>query len=190
LTIRNTAWTLGLSAAAVLLAITAPALAAPSGDEYLPKVPKAAGKELAAGQDGAGGSILEPEVRGAGNGDSGSSGNGNSGSSGKGDSGSSGKGDSGSSGKGDSADGDPPASSGVASPASSSDDDSGASALLDPVVLLVIAGVIAATAGMTLRRRQTALDRPAASGDDAPRKPTSERPTPDGGIDGDESDES
>jgi hypothetical protein len=166
LTIRNTAWTLGLSAAAVLLAITAPALAAPSGDEYLPKVPKAAGKELAAGQDGAGGSILEPAVRGAGNGDSGSSG------------------------KGDSADGDPPASSGVASPASSSDDDSGASALLDPVVLLVIAGVIAATAGMTLRRRQTALDRPAASGDDAPRKPTSERPTPDGGIDGDESDES
>jgi hypothetical protein len=182
LTIRNTAWTLGLSAAAVLLAITAPALAAPSGDEYLPKVPKAAGKELAAGQDGAGGSILEPAVRGAGNGDSGSSGNG--------DSGSSGKGDSGSSGKGDSADGDPPASSGVASPASSSDDDSGASALLDPVVLLVIAGVIAATVGMTLRRRQTALDRPAASGDDAPRKPTSERPTPDGGIDGDESDES
>jgi hypothetical protein len=163
LTIRNTAWKLGLTAVTVALAAAAPAMAAPAGDEYLPKVPKAAGKELAAGQDGAGGSILEPAVRGAqGTGDQ----------------------------KNGDQNGDTPDSAALGSAGSSSGGGSGADALLDPVVLLVIAGVLAATIGMTLRRRQSDLGQSAAGGDDASRKTSNDRPTPDGGIDGDDDDES
>jgi hypothetical protein len=127
-------------------------------------VPKGAGKELSAGRSGPGGTILEPAVRGAQQSGTGDQQGGDS----------------------DQQEGDSPDSAALGTPASSSGD-SGASALLDPVVLLVIAGVIAATVGMTLRRRQTTLDR-AATGD-APRTQPSERPTPDGGIDGDEGDE-
>jgi hypothetical protein len=139
-----------LAATAIIAAMATPALAAPAGDEYLPKVPKAAGKELATGENG-GGTILEPGVRGAGQNGDGSGG------------------------------GDPAQGAGSLQPASAADSDSGSSALLDPIVLLVIAGVVAATAAMMLRRRQAdgeVPDRPGGT----PRETSSERPTPDGRI--------
>ena len=52
-------------AGAISLALAAPALAAPAGSEYVPKVPKAAGEEILRGKQGPGGTILSPEVRGA-----------------------------------------------------------------------------------------------------------------------------
>ena len=52
-------------AAVILLALAAPAFAAPAGSEYVPKVPKAAGEEILRGKQGPGGTILSPEVRGA-----------------------------------------------------------------------------------------------------------------------------
>lgn len=152
ITRRVTTWSrapwLVLGATAVFVALAAPALAAPAGDEYLPQVPKAAGKELATGQNG-GGTILEPAVRGAGQNGGGS--------------------------------GDPADGAGALRPASAGDSGSGSSALFDPIVLLVIAGVVAATAGMMLRRRQA--DGPAPEGPGGtPRETSSERPTPDGRI--------
>ena len=52
-------------AAVILLALAAPAFAAPAGRRYVPKVPKAAGAEVLRGKQGPGGTILSPEVRGA-----------------------------------------------------------------------------------------------------------------------------
>src|SRR4029077_4697528 len=147
-TIRPRAAWLVLAATAAFVALATPPRAAPPGDEYLPNVPKAAGKELATGQNG-GGTILEPAVRGAGQNGGGS--------------------------------GDPAQDAGSLRPAAAGDSGSGSSALLDPIVLLVIAGVVAATAGMMLRRRQA--DGPAPEGPGgAPRETSSERPTPDGRI--------
>jgi hypothetical protein len=61
----NTVKGLFLAGAASVL-LSAPALAAPAGDEYLPKVPKSAGKGVVATpQGGAGSTILEPKTRGA-----------------------------------------------------------------------------------------------------------------------------
>jgi len=140
-----------LAATAIFAALATPALAAPAGDEYLPKVPKAAGKELATGQNGDG-TILEPAVRGAGQNGDGAGGG-----------------------------GDPAQGSGSLRPAAAGDSGSGSSALLDPIVLLVIAGVVAATAGMMLRRHQADGEVPASPGG-TPRGTSSERPTPDGRI--------
>jgi hypothetical protein len=53
-----------LLVSAVSLGLAAPALAAPADEEYLPKVPKAAGDEVVAGE-GKGSTILSPKARGA-----------------------------------------------------------------------------------------------------------------------------
>ena len=57
-----------LLVSAVSLGLAAPALAAPADEEYLPKVPKAAGDEVVAGE-GKGSTILSPKARGAEEGD-------------------------------------------------------------------------------------------------------------------------
>jgi hypothetical protein len=119
----------------ICIFVASPALAAPAGDEYLPKVPKAAGKELATGENG-GGTVLEPAVRGAGQNGGGQKGGDPAGT----------------------------VNGGLLQPASA-DSGSGSSALLDPIVLLVIAGVVAATAGMMLRRRQADEPLPAGPAD-------------------------
>src|SRR3954454_22149603 len=68
LTTRNPRRRIVAVAAAVCLGLAAPALAAPAGDEYLPKVPKAAGKGVIANpEQGAGASVVAPPVRGSGN---------------------------------------------------------------------------------------------------------------------------
>ncbi len=154
----------GLCAIAITLALAAPALAAPAGDEYLPNVPKAAGKQVVAGQNGAGGTILEPTARGSGK-------------------------------AGDPAlqparsasspAGDPalqPARSASSPAADTSTNGAGTGALLDPIVLLVIAGVIAATAGMLLRQRRVAEEASGPGAADTSTAETSDRPTPAGGI--------
>lgn len=141
-------------AIAICLGVSAPALGAPAGDEYLPAVPKAAGKELATGQN-AGGTVLVPAARGAQE-NGGDRRNAARKSRGAGDSAQS------------------------IDPASSSSDSSGTGALLDPIILLVIAGVVAATAGIMLRRRGHDTESPAAAGDASAR--ASARPTPVGKI--------
>ena len=68
-------------------------------------------------------------------------------------------------------------------PASVSDEDSSSGAfdtLLDPIVLLLIAGVMAVAVGMTLRRRQG--DEEGQDGDRSLRDPATVPPTPDGEI--------
>ena len=128
---------------AVSLGLAAPALAAPADEEYLPKVPKAAGDEVVAGE-GKGSTILSPKARGAEEGD-------------------------------DDEDG-----SDETSLAGGSDDDSGpADTLLDPIVLLLIAGVAAVTVGMTLTAagsRTRRQERP------HPPRPTGSPRTPEGEI--------
>ena len=57
-----------LLVSAVSLGLAAPAHAAPADEEYLPKVPKAAGDEVVAGE-GKGSTILSPKARGAEEGD-------------------------------------------------------------------------------------------------------------------------
>lgn len=70
---------------------------------------------------------------------------------------------------------------------SSAQNNSGAvGTLTDPVALLVIAGVGAATLAMTLRRRRSLEGEPAA--DLAGRDPGSSPPTPDGEISSDDKD--
>jgi hypothetical protein len=153
---------------ALALVPAAQALAAPAGDQYLPSVPKADGKESAAGGGGGSGSAgaapapqaTEPAPS-----------------------------DSGDEGSGMSSDKDKRqkvAKAGAAptaplDQASSSDDSSGAlDTLLDPVVLLLLAGVAITAIGMTMRRRQ------AVAGDAGGERPTRELGstprTPDGEI--------
>jgi hypothetical protein len=133
----------------ISLALAVPALAAPAGKEYLPKVPKSAGGEVRAqGTQGPGGTILEPQARGAGKNGEGA------------------------------ATGDSNAQSGTPS-TNTSTGDSG-STIFNPIVLLMIAGVIAAAVGLTLRRRQGG--RPATEGGAEPEAQPRARPTPDGEI--------
>lgn len=147
-------------AALISLALAAPALGAPAGDEYIPKVPKAAGEEVLRGNQGPGGTVLSPEVRGTGRApdslQSSSSG-----------------GDALSQGDASSGTAD---DSSVAANASSG----AADTLLDPVVLLLIAGVGAAALSMTLRQRQSVPEDPDADG--TARDLGSAPSTPDGEI--------
>jgi hypothetical protein len=129
-----------LPAAAISLALAAPALAVPAGSEYIPRVPKAAGEEILRGQQGPGGTILSPEVRGSGQAPDAAASNPVSNSS---------SGD-------DSSEGD--FSRGTAAPGA-------ADTLLDPVVLLLIAGVAAAALSMTLRQRRSVAGDPNADAD-------------------------
>lgn len=136
-------------AAGMALALVGTAAGAPAGDEYLPQVPKAAGKGVVAGEEtGPGATILSPEVRGREGADAAE------------------------------------LMRQAASPdgsGESSDDSGGAGdTLLDPVVLLLIAGVAAATVGMTLRRRQALAHEPGPEG--AAREAGSAPPTPSGEI--------
>ncbi len=154
-------------AAAISIALAAPAFGAPAGDEYLPKVPKASGGSQAGSQSqgpnasasGSGTAAAQPQAPAE------SGGNGSPNSTGRGQKKSAGA---------------PPAT-GSTSPASSSDNSSD-STLLSPIVLMLIAGVIIAAVGMTLRRRKT--DGPELSdesGSDRP-EPANVPRTPDGEI--------
>jgi hypothetical protein len=141
-----------LGALALLLFPAATALGAPAGDEYLPKVPKGAGEEVTAqGESEEGSSVLAPAVRG---GDGPPGGPGSEGGEG---------------------------GSPVGQTASSEEDSGGAlDTLLDPIVLLLIAGVAAAAVGMTMRRREAIAGEPETAG--ATREAGSTPPTPDGEI--------
>ena len=151
-----------IASLALALATPAVAAAAPAGDEYVPSVPKAAGKELVANpKQGSGASVLEPQVRGAETASGGSSGKPDK------------KNDSGTKRK--------TVKQIVAHTGqdSGSGGDSGGT-IFNPVILLVIAGVIAAGAGMIIRRRHG--DSGDAGGAPRPAPPPSARPTPDGEI--------
>jgi hypothetical protein len=145
-------------AAAIPLALAAPALAAPAGSEYVPKVPKAAGEEILRGQQGPGGTILSPEVRGADADETSASGNDEAAG--------------GADGIGTGAAGTATGAAGAAPGA--------ADTLLDPVVLLLIAGVAAAALSMTLRQRHSVPEEPDAG--EAASDPGSAPATPDGQI--------
>jgi hypothetical protein len=128
----------GLFAAAALsLALVAPALAAPAGDEYLPKVPQSGASE----SSGDGSFGRDPDGTGTTTLPSG-------GASEETGSGSNGKQEE----KSKSRDQDT-AVAPVGSSGGSDGGDSSDSILLNPIVLLMIAAVIAAAVGMTLRRR-------------------------------------
>ena len=140
-----------------MLIATSAAHAAPAGDEYLPRVPKAAGKQVVAGEGkGAGSTILQPALRGAGGG------NGSN---------------------GDPSDGPPVGSQ-------SADNSSAVLGTLgDPLVLLIIAGVISTAIAMTLRGRRAAIAGPPPDSDREQRTPSGSPRTPDGEIvDGDDGD--
>lgn len=150
-------------AAALALALAVPALGAPAGDEYLPAVPKADGKKSTgkAKTKDSGSAVAVPAST-----DDGSP-------------------PSDSGGKGASKDTGKVAKTGAAPVVpldqTSSDDSGGAlDTLLDPVVLLLIAGVAVTAIGMTMRRRQAV----AGDGDveGATRETGSTPPTPDGEI--------
>jgi hypothetical protein len=152
----------------VTLLPTSSAPATPSGDEYLPKVPKAAGKEVVANpEQGAGASVLEPTIRGA-------------------SSSSASEGSSGSSGEAAKQENQPAAEKRKRQPTqapivpASADDESSGSTLFNPIILLVIAGVVAAAVGMTLRRRHG--EEPADRGQAVAAEAKGPHPTPDGEI--------
>jgi hypothetical protein len=148
-----------LPAAAISLAVASPAFAVPAGSEYVPKVPKAAGEEILRGNQGAGGTILSPEVRGSGQAPgSRPSNSGSTASSGDEPS------------EGDVAQGD--LSQGTAPGATET--------LLDPIVLLLIVGVAAAALSMTLRQRRSVAGDPDADGESGDL--SSGPPAPDGEI--------
>jgi hypothetical protein len=146
-------------AAAISLAIAAPAIAAPAGSEYVPKVPRAAGEEILRGTQGPGGTILSPEVRGADAAKTSASGEASSDANGSDASGSDASG----------------SNTGAAGTAPGAAD-----TLFDPVVLLLIAGVAAAALSMTLRQRHSVTEDPAAGG--AASESGSAPATPDGEI--------
>lgn len=143
------------------LALAPIALAGPAGDEYLPKVPQAAGSASAHSASGGSGETTLPQSTTA-NGSKNSSDQGN------------GK-------KKDDAANQAVPAGGSGSGGGGGDNSSG-SILLNPIVLLMIAAVIAAAVGMTLRRRQLGDGEgdpesqrdPGASGAGSPRTPDGE----------------
>jgi Mg-chelatase subunit ChlI len=192
-TTRERLGLLGATATSISIALATPALAAPAGDEYLESVPKAQGKEVIANpKHRAGASVVSPPVRGSAEprtretGQTGSS---------AGDE----KGPSTKPAKNDEkrattkpAKNDEkrattkPAKAAkiLANPAApaGSPSESGGNSIFNPIVLLVIAGVIAAAAGMTLRRRQDGPEDQIDVREHAPEQMKNPRPTPDGEI--------
>jgi hypothetical protein len=161
------------------LALAATAYAAPAGDEYLPKVPDATGSQSgdgqrASGTGGGGGETAAPVAGSSIVPDTVSTGT------------PGGAGDEGGSGKKQAKGKEEPEASAtpaVATETASADDDS--SGLFDPRVLLIVAGVMIAAVGMTLRHRAAGMEETATDGGrsdrdrgEAPRA----RPTPDGEI--------
>lgn len=143
-------------ATVISLAATAPALGASAGDEYVPKVPSAAGDEAAASDSGGSGTAGVAPVTGSTGGKF-------------------------SKGKKQGKDSGPQAGATPTEAGSSGDDSSGVlDTLLDPIVLLLIAGVIVTALGMTLRRKQGGDEDAKAAR--APRDPATTPPTPDGEI--------
>ena len=160
---RKTVPTLIAGAAVSLsLALAPVALAGPAGDEYLPKVPQAAGSASAHSASGGSGETTLPQSTTA-NGSKNSSDQGN------------GK-------KKDNAANQAVPAGGSGSGGGGGGGDSSGSILLNPIVLLMIAAVIAAAVGMTLRRRQLGDGEgdpesqrdPGASGAGSPRTPDGE----------------
>jgi hypothetical protein len=157
----------GLCAAATLsLAVVPPALAAPAGDEYLPKVPQSGGHSSASGSSasGATGTTTLPT---GGTGSPTSDGD------------NARSGDTGKSKKDKTEQQVVP----VGSSGGSDGGDSSGSIFLNPIVLLIIAAVIAVAVGMTLRRRSVDEDDPESPGAPGPavRREAGPR-TPDGEI--------
>lgn len=158
----------GLCAAATLsLAVVPPALAAPAGDEYLPKLPQSGAHPSGSESSGSGstGTTTLPT--------------GGTGSPSTSDGNKARSGDTGTSEKEKTEQQVVP----VGSSGGSDGDDSSGSILLNPIVLLMIAAVIAVAVGMTLRRRNVDEDDPESP--DAPgpavRREAGPR-TPDGEI--------
>jgi hypothetical protein len=149
-----------IAGAAFSLALAPIALAGPAGDEYLPKVPQAGGNSTAHSSSGGSAETTLPQAGAKGSQDTNSNGNGN------------GKK------KDDSANLAVP----VGGSGSGGGGDSSGSILLNPIVLLMIAAVIAAAVGMTLRRRQLSdsegepdpQTNPGAPGAGSPRTPDGE----------------
>lgn len=152
------------------VALAAPALGAPAGDEYLPKVPKASGNSSGHDDAPSGGSTdasssqvetteTQPEAAAP---------TGGGGDSGKGD--------------GKPAKSANPAPAPVESAPVSSSDDSSDSTLSSPVVILLIAGVLIAAVGMTLRRRNAGDEVREQDGDASRSERGKTPPTPDGEI--------
>jgi hypothetical protein len=142
--------------ATLCLALAAPALAAPAGDEYLPKVPKAAGKGVIANpEQGAGASVVAPPVRGSGN-------------------------DTSSDNKAKDSKPNTDAVS-IEPVGTSSDSGDDGSTLLSPVILLMIAGVLCVAAGMIVRRRRGTVSERGAEANREQRRKTAP-PTPEGEI--------
>jgi hypothetical protein len=161
---RKTVTTLIAGAAVSFSLALAPiALAGPAGDEYLPKVPQAAGSASAHSASGGSGETTLPQSTTGGNGSKSSNDQGN-----------------GKKKKDDAANQAVPA--GGSGSGGGGGDDSSGSILLNPIVLLMIAAVIAAAVGMTLRRRQLGDGEgdpdsqrdPGASGAGSPRTPDGE----------------
>jgi hypothetical protein len=172
-------------AAALTLVLATPAYGAPAGDEYLPKVPKASGESER--RDGNSGGSSEARGGEASSGEASSSSDtattesetlgaapagGGGGDSGKGE---------GAQPKKDAKDADPAPVPISSAPASSSDDSSD-SALFSPVAILLIAGVLIAVVGMTLRRRNTDGDQQQEGAGTGRPERGKAPPTPDGEI--------
>jgi hypothetical protein len=179
-TTRERLGLLGATATSISIALATPAFAEPAGDEYLQSVPKAQGKEVIANpEQRAGASVLSPPVRGSE------------------EPSTSETGQTGSSAGDEKRPTTKPAKNDekrpttkpakkakiLANPAApaQSPSDGGGSNIFNPIVLLVIAGVIAAAAGMTLRRRQDG-PKEIDGGERAPEQMKNARPTPDGEI--------
>jgi hypothetical protein len=156
------------------LALGASAWAAPAGDEYLPKVPDATGHDASASRGGGGNGGSSAPL------DSSSSSTGATAPVTSPSDSSGGPDKSHKDSKKDKVAKAPPAKLAVDSSDNSGD---GSSGLFTPIVLLIVAGVIVAAVGMTLRHRAGGPgDEPEGDSRRDAGQPPSARPTPDGEI--------
>jgi hypothetical protein len=154
------------------LALSASAFAAPAGDEYLPKVPEATGNQSGGG-GGADADAPAQSSSAAGATDAVDEPTGGARAEGR-------NAKEEPTGKGER---EASATPVVATETASEDDDS--SGLFDPVVLLLVAGVIVAAVGMTLRHRAAGMEATATESGRSARdrgEAPNARPTPDGEI--------
>jgi hypothetical protein len=161
-------------AAAISLALAASAYAAPAGDEYLPKVPKASGNSASHNQ-GSGASVNAASS-------AGSTTTETQASSTSAASNSSSTGGGGTKSRKQGGNQRNPAPAPVTAVPASSSDDSSDSTLLSPVIILLVAGVILGAVGMTLRRRNTGANTPGEEPGSGRHGAGQTPPTPDGEI--------